>query len=100
VLIRHTTTTCIYYREGLSTGLVFKTLDLGACSSVVPESLLDSFETQGALVAAEEGRLINDLEPPAFQCEPKLKALREEIERQMGATASGVMMSGSGTIHS
>jgi hypothetical protein len=36
-------------KEGLSTPLVFKTLNLGKLSTVTPESLLKSYTTQGAL---------------------------------------------------
>ena len=84
------------HREGLSTALVFKALNLDACSSIDSDSLLKGFETQGALKAAESGLLVNDLETPAFVCSAALLSLREEIAKQMD-TASGVMMSGSGT---
>ena len=82
--------------EGLSTALVFKTLQLDSTSKTIPESLLDCFESRGALVAAHEGRLVNDLEPPAFTCNPNLKALKDTIAHQLGEQAMGVMMSGSG----
>lgn len=84
-------------REGLSTALVFKALDLGACSSVDSSNLLAAFETQGALESAEKKFLVNDLEKPAFFCSPDLLSLKEKIANQMGPGASGVMMSGSGT---
>lgn len=87
----------MYCREGLSTALVFKALDLGACSSVDSNTLLAAFKTQGGLQAAEKKFLVNDLEKPAFICNPDLLALKEEIVTQMGPGASGVMMSGSGT---
>lgn len=85
------------HREGLSTALVFKALQLDACSSVKSDDLLSAFESQGALKAAENGFLLNDLEKPAFLCSPDLLALREKIASEMPLGTSGVMMSGSGT---
>ena len=82
--------------EGLSTALVFKTLDLNALSPIIPESLLDCFESNGAIKAAEDGRLVNDLEPPAFKCQPNLLTLKSAIQ-SLGSSIKGVMMSGSGT---
>ena len=81
--------------EGLSTALVFKALDLGKVSQINADSLLDCFESNGAIKAAEDGRLVNDLEPPAFACAPSLKALKSRIEKIKAY--KGVMMSGSGT---
>jgi 4-diphosphocytidyl-2C-methyl-D-erythritol kinase len=49
------------------------------------------------LQAAEKKFLVNDLEKPAFMCNPDLLALKEKVARQMDPGASGVMMSGSGT---
>jgi 4-diphosphocytidyl-2C-methyl-D-erythritol kinase len=76
---------------------VFKTLKLDSCSKVIPESILDCFETKGAIQSAADGRLLNDLELPAFECNPNLLALREKIASELGDLAMGVMMSGSGT---
>ena len=47
-------------------------------------------------LAAREllGRLVNDLEPPAFSLRPELAAMRSEVERVVGRT---VRMSGSGS---
>ena len=84
------------WREGLSTALVFKALQLDACSKIESKTLLEGFQSQGALKAAQSGLLVNDLEPPAFLCSSELKSLRNEIAKQM-ENASGVMMSGSGT---
>lgn len=81
--------------EGLSTALVFKALKLDSVSRINPESLLDCFETGGAIKAASEGRLVNDLEPPAYSVEPKLAQLKARLEKTSGF--AGVMMSGSGT---
>ena len=74
--------------EGLSTALVFKTLDLNALSNVIPESLLDCFESNGAIKSAADGRLVNDLEPPAFKCQPKLLSLKSAIEG-LGSSIKG-----------
>lgn len=81
--------------EGLSTALVFKALDLSKVSQINADSLLDCFESNGAIQAAEDGRLVNDLEPPAFACAPSLLALKKRIEQIK--EYKGVMMSGSGT---
>jgi len=81
--------------EGLSTALVFKALKLDQTSKIHPESLLDCFETKGALISADEGRLVNDLEPPAFECAPLLAQIKAELMQE--SKYAGVMMSGSGT---
>jgi 4-diphosphocytidyl-2C-methyl-D-erythritol kinase len=48
--------------------------------------------------ASCDNLLINDLEPPAFICEPLLKALKDDITTTLLAgSKGGVMMSGSGT---
>eukprot|EP00607_Mallomonas_marina_P006072 CAMPEP_0182430066 /NCGR_PEP_ID=MMETSP1167-20130531/36488_1 /TAXON_ID=2988 /ORGANISM="Mallomonas Sp, Strain CCMP3275" /LENGTH=268 /DNA_ID=CAMNT_0024614677 /DNA_START=290 /DNA_END=1092 /DNA_ORIENTATION=- len=82
-------------KEGLSTGLVFKTLDLDKClSGAHPEEILSEFQTRGALTAASSGFLLNDLQPPAFKLQPLLGSLCDELRAVGGA---GAMMSGSGT---
>jgi len=69
-------------------------LDLSSCSVVEPESLLHCFETEGAVRAAENGRLVNDLEVPAFVLEPLLAALKEDVERYVvEGTIAGVVVS-------
>lgn len=82
---------------GLSTAAVFKALNLSACSRTIPESVLDCFTERGVLEAARDGRLINDLEAPAFQVNPELLKMKDCIAKyeSLGAIA-GVMMSGSG----
>jgi len=43
---------------------------------------------------------VNDLEPPAFACEPLLLRLKDAVaiaSKSMGEELGGVMMSGSGT---
>ncbi len=106
-------------KEGLSTALVFKTLNLSKLSSAVPDNILKTYTTQGALegtglenntylllnlltylfaiAGAKAGYLINDLEPPAFQCQPQLEKLKETIKSLGNGNIAGVMMSGSGT---
>jgi len=83
--------------EGLSTGTVFQALDLARCSPLPPLHLLDSFQTKGALGAAQQGALVNDLEAPAFQCAPLLAQLKSRLLQGEAGAVSGVMMSGSGT---
>lgn len=88
----------IYISQGLSTAIVFKSLQLDKCSQIVPESILDCFTTGGAIASAENGRLINDLESPAFQNAPLLLSIKKDLEEYVYSGAlSGVMMSGSGT---
>ena len=83
-------------REGLSTALVFKNLNLQTCNPTKPVDILHVYQSTGALAAAKKGFLINDLEPPAFICEPKLAQIRDNIV-DSGISYDGVMMSGSGT---
>ena len=89
---------------GLSTGLVFNTLDLDNLSPNKPEMLLDKFTTLGALKASQENGMINDLEPPAYICNNDLLKLKEYIQNTIDNDSSsnsndigGTMMSGSGT---
>lgn len=89
-------------KEGLSTGLVFNSLDLKKCDEMAPEEILKNFEEKGALKGAWAGFLINDLEKPAFLNAPLLAALKEKIiietiDSDIPYGVSGVMMSGSGT---
>lgn len=79
---------------GLSTPSVFKALDYNLLSSIdADEVLLPAFRNGIDTVPAEY--FINDLEPPAFQCVPELKALKDELQEVEGF--DHVMMSGSGT---
>jgi 4-diphosphocytidyl-2C-methyl-D-erythritol kinase len=59
-----------------------------------PLELLKRFQTSGVLSASKTS-LINDLEPPAFQCAPQLAMLKHDLQKINGM--HGVMMSGSGT---
>ena len=64
----------------------------------MPEEVLRSYTTNGALHSAESGILINDLEPPSFTCEPLLLEIKQYIQSYVSkGILSGVMMSGSGT---
>lgn len=82
--------------EGLSTKLVFQTLNIKTmCSQTDPLKLLHLFKQLGPLNAAVEGGLTNDLELPAFECSPKLGQLKKEIIEM--TSSERVMMSGSGT---
>ena len=95
-------------QEGLSTGLVFKTLHIESmCSPSDPMELLGLFRDMGALKAASFGGLENDLEAPAFICSPDLSKLKDEIietmerppckEDEECGIGDPVVMSGSGT---
>jgi len=79
-------------RCGLSTGPVFKAMDLSALSPVDPEELLKAFQEKGV----DHSLWVNDLEAPAFEVRPELGELKSFLAgEQWGFTA--VLMSGSGT---
>jgi 4-diphosphocytidyl-2-C-methyl-D-erythritol kinase len=80
--------------EGLSTKAVFQTLDVDNLRNITPKQLLDSFTEKGSLKCAQN-MLVNDLEVPAFTCQPKLYEIKKMISATPGIT--GAMMSGSGT---
>jgi len=81
---------------GLSTPAVFKALDYDQLSKVEPNVLLQRFMEFGAVDAGRTGdAYVNDLEQPAFDCLPELRALKEELCAVEGF--DHVMMSGSGT---
>ena len=79
---------------GLSTPKVFSALDYDQLSNEDPQVLLDTFLKEG-VVKTRDSYYINDLEQPAFDCLPELKALKEELLTVKGF--DHVMMSGSGT---
>lgn len=79
---------------GLSTPMVFRALDYDQLSAEDPEMLRDTFLRDG-VVSTDDKFYINDLEQPAFDCLPELKALKEELLEVEGF--DHVMMSGSGT---
>jgi 4-diphosphocytidyl-2-C-methyl-D-erythritol kinase len=79
---------------GLSTPMVFKALDYNQLSKEDPEIVLTTF-LQDGVVRIDDKYYINDLEQPAFDCLPELKALKDELLKVDGF--DHVMMSGSGT---
>lgn len=79
---------------GLSTPKVFGALDYDGLSTEDPEKLRDTFLKEG-VVDTDDKYYINDLEQPAFDCLPELKALKDELLEVKGF--DHVMMSGSGT---
>ncbi|EED95092.1 4-diphosphocytidyl-2c-methyl-d-erythritol kinase, partial [Thalassiosira pseudonana CCMP1335] len=79
---------------GLSTPKVFSALDYEQLSAEDPEELLNTFLEFG-VVDTDDEYYINDLEQPAFDCLPELKALKEDLLKVKGF--DHVMMSGSGT---
>ena len=79
---------------GLSTPKVFSALDYNQLSKEDPEFLLNTFLKEG-VVNTDDKYYINDLEQPAFDCLPELKALKEELLKVRGF--HHVTMSGSGT---
>ena len=79
---------------GLSTPKVFGALDYDQLSNEDPEMLLNTFLQKG-VVNTEDKYYINDLEQPAFDCLPELRALKDELLGVKGF--DHVMMSGSGT---
>jgi len=81
---------------GLSTPSVFKALDYDELSDKdADDVLLPAFmETEGVENVPKEC-YVNDLEPPAFRCVPRLGELKESLLKVAGF--KHVMMSGSGT---
>ena len=82
---------------GLSTPLVFKTLAASGYATLRddadPRALLGAFAAPGE---ASPASYVNDLEPPAFECEPCLAALKAKL-LDAPENFSAAMMSGSGT---
>ncbi len=65
---------------GLSTPAVFKALDLDKLSKEDPRALLDAFTSRmGKGQAVPPEFFVNDLEPPAFQCIPDLKRIKDRL---------------------
>jgi len=73
---------------------VFAALDYNQLSTKDPEELRDTFLKEG-VVNTDDKCYVNDLEQPAFDCLPELRALKEELWKVEGF--DHVMMSGSGT---
>lgn len=72
---------------GLSTPLVYRTLNLEECAKINPQILLEQF--QSGTIA-----LYNDLEKPAMRLLPELAALKQKL---LASGCSNVSMTGSGT---
>lgn len=77
---------------GLSTPQIFKALDLDRRSTVDPKTILEDL-CQGAWT--NQGNYINDLEQPAFDCLPELKALKDRLAAE--GDFDSVFMTGSGS---
>mmetsp|Transcript_21944 Transcript_21944/g.52003 ORF Transcript_21944/g.52003 Transcript_21944/m.52003 type:complete len:355 (-) Transcript_21944:327-1391(-) len=81
---------------GLSTPSVFKALDYDELSKMDPDDvLLPAFLDTEGVENVSEDCYVNDLEPPAFRCVPRLGELKESLQKVAGF--QHVMMSGSGT---
>ncbi|GMH46499.1 hypothetical protein TrRE_jg6102 [Triparma retinervis] len=85
--------TIVKIDEGLSTPKVFKNLEYDKLSAVDPIELLESFKTKGPF-AVPTSSFVNDLQPPAFKCLPRLQALYDDL---LNCGFDVVLMSGSGT---
>jgi len=80
---------------GLSTPLVFKTLAASkyeTLSEREPQELLGAFCSDFGPAPSD---YVNDLEPPAFECNPVLADIKSALAEQ--PFSAGAMMSGSGT---
>lgn len=77
----------------LSTGTIFKTLDLEGLSDADPKALMEKLA--GAGKDATTDMTVNDLEPPAFEVLPRLRELKERMAEADGGCTS--FMSGSGS---
>lgn len=80
-------------KEECSTAEVYKRFRLDQASSADPRKLLEGILTHGI----SQDLCINDLEPPAFDVLPSLKALKERIARASRGRYQAVFMSGSGS---
>lgn len=78
---------------GLSTPMIFKSLDLNKRSTADPLALLKYLREQGMRQAVA----VNDLEQPAFDNLPELKAMKELMMYEGGTTYDAVFMTGSGS---
>lgn len=77
---------------GLSTPQIFKALDLDRRSTVDPKDILENLCTGDWKSPAN---YINDLEQPAFDCLPELKALKDRLVAE--GDFESVFMTGSGS---
>lgn len=79
--------------EGLSTAVVYRTLDLASLSPLDPDRLLAAMRASPAGLL-DPANFVNDLEPPALAAVPRLAQIQSAL-RAKGWRV--VMMSGSGT---
>ncbi|MCO5580050.1 hypothetical protein L7F22_033916 [Adiantum nelumboides] len=80
-------------KEECSTAEVYKHFQLDQASSVDPRKLLEEILSNGI----SQDLCINDLESPAFNVLPSLKALKERIAISSRGRYQAVFMSGSGS---
>ena len=81
---------------GLSTPSVFKALDYDELSDKdADDVLLPAFLDTDGVENVSKDCYVNDLEPPAFRCVPRLGELKDSLLKVAGF--KHVMMSGSGT---
>ncbi|KAI5079847.1 hypothetical protein GOP47_0005326 [Adiantum capillus-veneris] len=80
-------------KEECSTAEVYKHFRLDQASSADPRKLLQEIMSRGI----SQDLCINDLEPPAFNVLPSLKALKERIAATSRGRYQAVFMSGSGS---
>ena len=77
----------------LSTGRIFKALDLNNLSDADPKALMSQIADVGAQATVD--LTVNDLEAPAFKVLPRLRELKERLAEADGGCTS--FMSGSGS---
>lgn len=78
--------------EGLSTALVYQTLDLSRLSTVDPVELLAALRMPDGLL--KQDSYVNDLEGPALELQPRLAEIKATLKSRGWQV---VLMSGSGT---
>jgi 4-diphosphocytidyl-2-C-methyl-D-erythritol kinase len=80
-------------KEECSTAEVYKLFSMERVSTKDPEELLREISQNGI----SQNVCINDLEPPAFEVLPALKALKERVAAAGRGRYQAVFMSGSGS---
>ncbi|GBG76522.1 hypothetical protein CBR_g22270 [Chara braunii] len=80
--------------EECATAAVYKRFNMAMASAAAdPEKLLDKIRLEGL----SQDTCVNDLEPPAFQILPSLRALKQRVAMAGRGRYSAVFMSGSGS---